>query len=346
MIKYLVIFMNINVVFIFVLELVLLYLLAVILYFLMLLGRKLKIDDRLKPYTIHKNKKEGKVFDDVFLLYDNFISFVSKLLYKLKIFDTYSLKYQKYIKKEDKNKIDKMDFISKKVLLSLLYIFLVICFDMLKYVPITILQVLFSGLFGFFTLDLLLISEDKILEKERENDLLKAITIMNNSFKSGRSIMQSIELVSKELDSPLGLEFKKMYIDLTYGLSLDVVFKRFESRVKLEDAKYITTSLNILNETGGDIVKVFESVEKTFFNNKKLKDELNNLTASSKLLYYILLVIPVVFIIMIFALDSTYFFPLFTSSLGYLIIGICLVIYITYILIIKKIMNMNVGGKL
>ena len=60
-----------------------------------------------------------------------------------------------------------------------------------------------------------------------------------------------------------------MYVDLTYGLSLDVVFQRFEDRVKLNDVKYITTSLTILNNTGGNIVKVFESVEKTFFNNKK-----------------------------------------------------------------------------
>lgn len=336
--------MNSNVVFIFVLELVLLYLIAVIVYFLMLLSRRIKIADRLNPYTVYKIKKETKVFDDVFFLYDKFISSVSKTLYKLKIFDTYSLKYQKYIKKEDKDKIDKMDFISKKILLSFLYIFIVICFDMIRYMPMTILQLLFSGLFGFFTLDLLLISENKLLEKERENDLLKAITIMNNSFKSGRSIMQSIELVSHELDSPLGLEFKKMYIDLTYGLSLEVVFKRFEERVKLEDAKYITTSLNILNNTGGDIVKVFESVEKTFFNNKKLKDELNNLTASSKLLYYILLCMPVIFITMILVLDSTYFYPFFTSSLGYFMMALCFLIYIAYIFIIKKIMN--VGGRL
>ena len=182
-----------------------------------------------------------------------------------------------------------MDFVSKKVLLSILYLLIVIIYDVLRYEEVTFFQILFALLIGFYSLDLFLISTNKLLKREKENDLLKAITIMNNSFKSGRSIMQSIKLVADELDSPLGLEFQKMYIDLTYGLSLDVVFKRFESRVKLEEVKYITTSLTILNNTGGDIVKVFESVEKTFFNDKKLKDELKNLTASSKMLYYILL---------------------------------------------------------
>ena len=131
-----------------------------------------------------------------------------------------------------------------------------------------------------------------------------------------------------------------MYVDLTYGLSLEVVFKRFESRVKLDDVKYITTSLTILNETGGDIVKVFESVEKTFFNNRKLDDELKNLTAASKLLYYVLLFIPIVFVLFIYLLDSTYFNPLFTGF-GYLIIALILLLYISYIVVIKRIMKVG-----
>lgn len=333
--------MNSNVVFIYIIQLILLYLIALITYYLMLLNRKLKIKDRLDKYTIYKPIKESKFFDNFFDFFEKLISNFSILLEKFKIFNTYSLKYLKYIKKEDKNKIKPMDFISKKVLLSILYIFIVICFDMIKYKSITTIQILFTGLVGFFTLDFFLVSENKILNKEKENDLLKAITIMNNSFKSGKSIMQSIKIVADELDSPLGLEFKKMYVDLTYGLSLDNVFDRFEKRVNLPDVKYITTSLNILSNTGGDIVKVFESVEKTFFNKKKVKDELNNLTASSKLLYYVLLVIPILFVIIMFLLDNTYFYPFFTSTLGYLIIIICIIIYISYIMIIKKIMKLG-----
>ena len=153
--------------------------------------------------------------------------------------------------------------------------------------------------------------------------------------------MQSIKLVAEELDSPLGLEFQKMYADLTYGLSLEVVFQRFEQRVNLEDIKYITTSLTILNNTGGDIVKVFESVEKTFFNNKKLKDELKSLTAASKFLYYVLLFVPIIFILVIYVLDHTYFNPLFNSSLGYLISITCLILYLTYIVIVKRIMRVG-----
>ncbi len=333
--------MNSRLVFVFILQLILIYLTALVIYYLLLFRRKIKIAERLNHYAVYKEQKEIKFFDRCTLLYNKFIKVVSKFLYKLKIFNNYSLKYQKYIRKEDDLHLDKMDFVSKKVLLSILFISILIIFNVIRYQKTTIWEIIITGLIGFYTVDIFLISEDKMLKKEQENDLLKAITIMNNSFKSGHSIMQAIKLVSTELDSPLGLEFKKMYVDLTYGLSLDIVFKRFESRVKLENVKYITTSLTILNETGGDIVKVFDGVEKTFFYNKKLDDELENLTAASKMLYYVLLFIPIVFVLFIYLLDSTYFTPLFTSTIGYIIIGIIIILYISYIMVIKRIMKVG-----
>lgn len=338
---YLVINMDSRLVLMYIIELILLTLLYLMINYFLILKRQVKIRNRFLKYSVHKKYKETKLFDDFFNFFDNLIKKVSKVLYKIKIFDKYSNKYLKYIKKEDKDNLDKMDFVSKKLLISILFIIIVIIFDLVSLNSVTMFQILFTFLVGFHVLDLLLISSNKLLSIEKENDLLKAITIMNNSFKSGKSIMQSIKLVSEELDSPLGLEFKKMYVDLTYGLSLEVVFERFENRVKLSDVNYITTSLMILNETGGDIVKVFESVEKTFFNNKKLKDELKNLTASSKFLYYVLLFIPIIFILVIFILDNTYFNPLFQSLFGYLIIIMCIILYITYILIIKRIMKLG-----
>lgn len=333
--------MDIRLVCYYILILILLFLLAIVIYYYTLLRRKVLINKRLLKYSIYKESHDPKLFDNIFNCYDKLVKVISKKLYKSKLLTKYSLKYKKYINKENKDYLDKMDFVSKKILISFLFILIVLVFDIIKNKSFNFIQLIFSFLIGFYTLDIFLISKNKFLKKERENDLLKAITIMNNSFKSGRSIMQSIELVSTEIDSPIGLEFKKMYVDLNYGLSLDVVFKRFEERVKVDEAKYITTSLTILNETGGNIVKVFESVEKTFFNNKKLKDELNNLTSASKFLYYVLLFIPIIFIILIYFLDNTYFNPLFNSGLGILIVITCLVLYITYIMIVKKIMKIG-----
>lgn len=330
-----------NALLILILELIVIILISLGVIYIFILRRRIDINNRLEKYTIVKKKEEKSFFDNFFGYYDILINKTTKLLYRIRIFDTYSLKYNKYIKKEDKDRIDRMDFISKKVLTGIVFIVIVVIFNIVRYAGFNSLQLIFSFLIGFFTVDILLVSTNKFLRHEKENDLLKAITIMNNSFKSGRSIMQAIKLVATELDTPLGIEFEKMYVDLTYGLSLDVVFKRFEERVKIDEVKYITTSLNILDSSGGDIVKVFSEVEKTFFNNKKLHDELKNLTASSKMLYYMLTFIPFIFVILIFILDPTYFTPLFTNPLGIVILLFIIILYVGYLFIVKRIMMLE-----
>jgi tight adherence protein B len=175
-----------------------------------------------------------------------------------------------------------------------------------------------------------------------EDDLLRAITIMNNSFKSGSNVTKAVETVIDELEGPIKDEFKKILIDINYGLSLDVVFNRFYQRVKIEDAQYLTSSLALLNKTGGNIVKVFSLIEKTFYDKKKLRNELKSLTASSVFVFRFLLFLPFVFILLILIFNPAYFNPLFKHTIGTLVIGLIILLYIIYALVVKKVLKVNI----
>ena len=102
------------------------------------------------------------------------------------------------------------------------------------------------------------------------------------------------------------------------------MFSRFAKRVNIEEAEYLSSSLTILNRTGGNIVAVFDSIEKTLFDKKKLKEDLKNSTAVSKLVVRILLFVPIVFVGIIYLLNPTYFNPFFESTLGYILLFIML----------------------
>ena len=164
---------------------------------------------------------------------------------------------------------------------------------------------------------------------------------MNNAFKSGKSTMQAVEIASKKLPGAIGLEFKKIYEEMQYGLSIETVFSRFSKRVKLEEAEYLASSLMILNRTGGNIVAVFNSIEKTLFDKKKLKEELKNSTTVSKLVVRLLLVVPIVFGLIVYMLNPSYFDPFFESTLGYVMIGIIFVMFIIYAYLLDRIVRVN-----
>lgn len=274
-------------------------------------------------------------------LYYSVIKSISKTISKSKVCNDYSKKYEKFVVVDDTHKQTSMDFISKKILFSILAVLLSIISNILKFKMFSFIQILIAFLFGFFILDIFLKIRKKKEEKRIEQDFLKAVIIMNNAFKSGRSIMQAVELVSTELEGPISNEFKKILIDLTYGLELEVVFDRFASRVKLEEAKYMASSLVILNETGGKITKIFSSIERSFIERKRIKDEMNSTLALSNFVFKVLVAIPFIIFVLIYFMDPTYFIPLIKEPLGNLILVLIILIYIVYIVLVKKIVKIR-----
>ena len=56
----------------------------------------------------------------------------------------------------------------------------------------------------------------------------------------------------------------------------------------------------------------------------------------------VLFIIPIVFTLIIYILNPSYFAPLFSSTLGYMIIGIIVLMFIIYILLLKRITRIDI----
>lgn len=283
---------------VFIIQTLVMIVLAFVIFYLVIYNKALKIERRISKYSTQSIKnKQISLFDLLYNEYFKLISKVSKALKKSAIMVKYSYKYNKYISYDNVKDISAMDFISNKFLISLFFIFIISFARIIEGVMPSATDILISSLLGFFLLDIYFKFSDYIKKRQVEQELLNAIIIMNNAFRSGRSTIQAIEIVAQELKGPIKQEFKKMHLEISYGLSLDVVFDRFSKRVESEEVSYITSSLSILNKTGGNIIKVFSSIEKMLFNKRKLKQEMKSLTSSSSMISKILLFMPFVFVV-------------------------------------------------
>lgn len=265
-----------------------------------------------------------------------------KYLKRINYFNKKSKKYEKYIKYKHRDEIVAIDFITNKLIITLLFVLLAVLSSIFNNKGLTIISLLVNLILGYYLLDIFLFFYYKRQTKLIDNELLRAIIVMNNAFKSGKSTLQALNIAASELPEPISDEFKKMYLDMKYGLSVDAVFDRFAKRVDLEEAVYLSSSLTILNKTGGNIVEVFSSIERTLFDKKKLNEELKNISASPNMIIKVLFIIPIVFVLIIYILNPNYFKPLFESTLGYMIIGIMVLMFIIYVVLLKRIMKIEV----
>ena len=94
-----------------------------------------------------------------------------------------------------------------------------------------------------------------------------------------------------------------------------------------------------MNKTGGDIVKVFDSIEKSMYDKKKLRLELASLTSGSKIVVGVLLGMPFFFCLVIGLINPEYFVPFFTTNIGIILLIFMMIYYIIFVVVVRKVMK-------
>lgn len=319
-------------------QIVAIFAVITIITFLVMLNNAVKLEKRITKYSIRRSKKitNISIFDN---WWNRYIKFVQKQRNKMsKLFSEMSKHYDKYVTDGETKAID---YITHKVVIAGLFCLLVIVALAIEGKLVSLFNIVVSSLFGFYILDIILMINNIFKKKKIENQIHQAIIVMNNAFKSGKSTIQAVEIASLKLPKPINMEFKRMLQELQYGLSTDIVFDRFAKRVNIPEAEYLSSSLTILNKTGGNIINVFNSIERTMFDKKKLREELKNSTTVSNLVVKILLVVPILIVVIIYMLDPSYFEPFFESTLGYILLGIAFIMFIMYAYLLEKIVKVE-----
>ena len=302
-------------------------------------AKTLNIANRIEQFTITPLKNtHPSLLDRVVNWYTDKLNNWTKKFEKSVIAKKYSKQLNKYASISSIHHNGTEIFISK-LITSFLFILIAIITKIIEFKTITPSEIYIPFLIGFFLLDILYFIKYKLYRAKLENDLLSAIIIMNNAFKAGRSIVQAISIVSEQMTGQMAKEFSKMSLELSYGLEIDTVFKRFFNRIKLNEINYLTSSLTILNKTGGNIIEVLSSIEKTMFNKKKLKLELKSLTSSSKIIVYTLFIVPFLFIIFVSFISPGYFSPFINTKVGHILLIIMIIYYLIFIYSVRKIMK-------
>lgn len=219
---------------------------------------------------------------------------------------------------------------------SFFILYIALCIFHLQ--KVSVLSSFFAFILGFVLPGIYNLTIDQIKRKNIENNLLKAITIINHNLQANMSIKEALVDTKEKVDGDLKAELENVINDLNHGLSLEVSFKRMKDRCGVEDIAYLTTTLSILSKTGGNTKEVFDYLENLFKTRKRLSQELDATIASSKLVYIILSILPIIVFGGMFLIYDNYLMMFITTPLGNLL-GIGeLVLYFVYIIVVKKIM--------
>jgi tight adherence protein B len=176
-----------------------------------------------------------------------------------------------------------------------------------------------------------------------EQQLPDILGLWVNSLRSGYSVLQALEAISREAPDPSAQEIKRVVQEVQLGIPMDEALGHLLTRMPSDDLDLIITAVNIQREVGGNLAEILEVISHTIRERIKLKGEIRVLTAQGRITGYIIGGLPIVLAIFLMLVNPEYMGRMFNDRLcGWPMIGIGLGMIGIGTAIIQKIVDIEI----
>ena len=116
---------------------------------------------------------------------------------------------------------------------------------------------------------------------------------MSNSLRSGLSLVQSMEMISREAEPPIADEFQRVVREIGLGVGPQDALLHLVRRVNSDDLELLVTAILVQFEIGGNLSRILDSIAGTIRERVKLQGEIRTMSAQGRMAGYMLSGMPV-----------------------------------------------------
>ncbi len=172
-----------------------------------------------------------------------------------------------------------------------------------------------------------------------DSQMVDTLMIMSSALKGGLSLVQAMEVVVEEMSEPTNQEFGILLGENKMGIPLDEAFAHLYSRMPSVSLQQVITTILLARETGGNLPVIFNRIVNTIRENRKLRENLNNLTLQGRIQGGVMSILPIVFASIVLSSNPNYFDSMFNTEIGRTLLGACVAMELIGAFLIWKISN-------
>ena len=148
-----------------------------------------------------------------------------------------------------------------------------------------------------------------------ERQLVDVLVLLSNSVRAGYSLLQAIDVVVREMQSPASDEFRRVRREVGLGLPLSQALQNLNDRMQNDDLYLVVTAVTINTQVGGNLITMLEAVTRTIRERVRLFAEVRVLTSQQRFNSYILTLLPFGMGALLFILNPAYMQRLFEPGI-------------------------------
>ena len=169
-----------------------------------------------------------------------------------------------------------------------------------------------------------------------------AVNDLSASLKAGASLTMAMESLVKGQRPPLSQEFELLLREQRVGVNLDKALDNMTGRVPDPDFQLVAASISISREIGGNLAETLESLGTSMRQKNTMEGKVMALTAQGRLQGIVMSALPVLLGAIMFYMEPEVMGMLFTTSVGWVVLGVIVFMEAMGYFMIKKITAVDV----
>lgn len=174
-----------------------------------------------------------------------------------------------------------------------------------------------------------------------EEQFPEAIDLISRALRAGHALTTGLGMVSDEIPAPVGEEFRRLYDEQNFGMSLPEALRAMARRVPVLDARFFVTAVLTQRESGGNLSEVLDNLASVMRERFKLKRQIRVISAHGRISAWVLAALPPVLAGVLFLLSPDFMRILWEDPLGIRLILIALTLQIIGTIIITRLVRIE-----
>jgi tight adherence protein B len=175
-----------------------------------------------------------------------------------------------------------------------------------------------------------------------EEQLPSTLQLLAGALQAGHSLQQAVDTVVHEAGDPIAGEFHRVLTEARLGRPLEEAFEAMARRTRSVDFEWTVMAIRLQRQVGGNLAEVLSTVSQTIRDRYSLKRQIRALSAEGRLSSIILAVLPILLFMALMLLNPTFLKPLYTTTVGLMMLAGSAVLMILGVFWLKKITDIKV----
>jgi len=174
------------------------------------------------------------------------------------------------------------------------------------------------------------------------NEFPNALDIIVRAVRSGLPLNDAVRMIAVEAQEPVRTEFRRLVEAQQLGLSMAEAVMRMSETMPCPEVNFFGIVIQIQTQAGGNLSEALGNLSRVLRDRKKMKAKVQALSMEAKASAVIIGALPVVVAILVYLTSPAYITPLFTESVGHLVLGISALWMGVGIFVMRQMMNFEV----